>query len=48
MKAKAKPVSETYNFARQIRGSWGNISPVTKIIPNKKVYSRKNKRFTEE
>lgn len=27
---------ETWEIARKIRGNWGNISPVTKIIPNKK------------
>lgn len=26
----------TWEVARKIRGDWGNISPVTKIIPNKK------------
>ena len=27
---------KTWEIARKIRGDWGNISPVTKIIPNKK------------
>lgn len=27
---------KTWEVARKIRGDWGNISPVTKIIPNKK------------
>lgn len=26
----------TYEVVRKIRGDWGNINPVTKIIPNKK------------
>ena len=26
----------TYEVVRKIRGGWGDISPVTKIIPNKK------------
>lgn len=26
----------TWEIARKIRGDWGNISPVTKTIPNKK------------
>ena len=26
----------TWKVVRKIRGDWGNISPVTKIIPNKK------------
>lgn len=27
----------------QKRNGWGNLNPVTKIIPNKKKYSRKEK-----
>lgn len=27
---------KTWEVVRKIRGDWGNISPVTKIIPNKK------------
>ena len=26
----------TYEVVRKIRGDWGDINPVTKIIPNKK------------
>ena len=26
----------TYEVVRKIRGNWGDINPVTKIIPNKK------------
>lgn len=26
----------TYEVIRKIRGDWGDINPVTKIIPNKK------------
>lgn len=26
----------TYEVVKKIRGDWGDISPVTKIIPNKK------------
>ena len=26
----------TYEAIKKIRGDWGNISPITKIIPNKK------------
>lgn len=26
----------TAETARKIRGNWGNITPITKIIPNKK------------
>lgn len=39
MAKKKKPISDTdraYEVNRKIRGDWGAISPVTKIIPNKK------------
>lgn len=26
----------TYEVVRKIRGDWGDVNPVTKIIPNKK------------
>lgn len=32
----AKKNNSTYEAIRKIRGDWGNISPVTKVIPNKK------------
>lgn len=36
-----KTVGEaTWEIARKIRGDWGDISPVTKIIPNKKKTSK--------
>jgi hypothetical protein len=25
----------------KLRGNWGNIKPVTKVVPNKKKYNRK-------
>lgn len=28
--------NSTYETIRKIRGDWGSINPVTKIIPNKK------------
>ena len=28
--------NKTYETIRKIRGDWGNINPVTKVIPNKK------------
>lgn len=31
-----KTNNSTYEVIRKIRGDWGNINPVTKIIPNKK------------
>lgn len=33
---KKKDVPSCYDAIRKIRGDWGDISPVTKIIPNKK------------
>lgn len=33
---KKKIVDPNYEAWRKIRGDWGDISPVTKIIPNKK------------
>ena len=27
-------------YAKTKRGDWGDISPVTKVIPNKKAYNR--------
>ena len=32
----AKKNNSTYETIRKMRGDWGNINPVTKIIPNKK------------
>lgn len=31
-----KKKNSSYEAWRKIRGDWGNINPVTKIIPNKK------------
>lgn len=28
--------NSTYETIRHMRGSWGNVKPVTKVIPNKK------------
>lgn len=42
---------KTWEIARKIRGDWGNISPVTKVIPNKKKNSRpkhKARQFEED
>lgn len=37
MKKREKSAGErTWEVARKIRGDWGAISPVTKIVPNKK------------
>lgn len=31
-----KQESSTYKALKKIRGDWGAVSPVTKVIPNKK------------
>lgn len=33
---KKKNANTTYEIVRKIRGDWGNVNPVTKVIPNKK------------
>lgn len=33
---KKKKTSSAWDAIRHIRGDWGAISPVTKVIPNKK------------
>ena len=33
---KKKNTNSTYEVVRKIRGDWGNVNPVTKVIPNKK------------
>ena len=35
-KKKRTDVPDCYEAIRKIRGDWGAINPVTKIIPNKK------------
>lgn len=34
--------------AQARRGGWGEISPVTRVVPNKKQYNRKNARWKKE
>lgn len=36
MKKVKTAAEQTAETARKIRGDWGAISPVTKVIPNKK------------
>ena len=36
MAKKNKSANTTYEVIRKIRGDWGNVNPVTKVIPNKK------------
>lgn len=31
-----KKLPSTYETLKKIRNDWGNVSPVTKVIPNKK------------
>ena len=35
-KRKTNPTISTYNTIKKMRGDWGQINPVTKVIPNKK------------
>lgn len=37
---KQKSFFEIY---QSVRRDWGNVNPVTKVIPNKKKYRRKDK-----
>lgn len=49
--SKKKETNQTYEVVRHMRGDWGNISPVTKIIPNKKKNPKtkhKGKEYAEE
>ena len=34
--SKKKETNTTYEVIRKIRGDWGAVNPVTKVIPNKK------------
>lgn len=48
--SKKKEKNATYETIRKIRGDWGNVNPVTKIIPNKKKNPKvkhKNKQYEE-
>ena len=33
---KKNTTNTTYEIIRKIRGDWGAVNPVTKVIPNKK------------
>lgn len=35
-KKNKKNTNSTYEVVRKIRGDWGAVNPVTKVIPNKK------------
>lgn len=41
-KKKKRPLT-TVEAVRKIRGTWGNVNPVTRVIPNKKKYKRQQK-----
>lgn len=48
--SKKKEENMTYETIRKMRGDWGNVNPVTKIIPNKKKNPKikhKNKQYEE-
>lgn len=34
--SKQKETNTTYEVVRKMRGDWGAVNPVTKVIPNKK------------
>jgi len=34
--SKKKETNTTYEIVRKIRGDWGAVNPITKVIPNKK------------
>ena len=36
MNKKNTNANSTYEVVRKMRGDWGNVNPVTKVIPNKK------------
>lgn len=37
-----------HETTKKLRGSWNGVNPVTKIIPDKKKYSRKKKHKNQE
>ena len=45
--SKKKEANTTYEVVRKMRGDWGAINPVTKVIPNKKK-NRKEKHKRKE
>ena len=36
MKKNNETVNSSYEVKRKIRKDWGNIKPITRVIPNKK------------
>ena len=45
LKKQSKKAQKKY-YAEQ-RGSWNGLSPVTRVVPSKKVYDRKKIRLTK-
>ena len=41
IKQKYKETFSTYDFLKSVRGTWGAVNPVTKIVPDKTKYNRK-------
>ena len=49
MATKQSAAARTAELARKVRRDWGAISPVTRIVPNKKKNQRiKHKKHEEE
>jgi len=42
-KNKPKDYIDMYDVYKKVRKSWGDVNPVTKIVPDKKKYTRKKK-----
>ena len=42
-KKPMKTVPTQFELMREMRGSWNGLNPVTRVIPNKKAYTRKIK-----
>lgn len=42
-----KEKNETYETIRKIRGDWGSVNPVTKVIPDKR-RAKKDKESRKE
>lgn len=42
-KKRGKYVIDPLEIIQGIRKSWGNVNPITRVIPSKKIYNRKEK-----
>ena len=45
LKKQSKKAQKRFHASR--RGSWNGLSPVTRVVPSKKVYDRKKLRLTK-